>query len=214
MTAVGIQSLKTIQKGISNSVRVLESEIVSSPLSGLQVKEAAAEMIPPATLFHPEIVTLPSFYRELRRSLDHYGASLQQHSSRRAIMTLATELYTQPEDTNAAIEMAKAIVAAGRRATPLTRQAANIAAVESSDTRSQATANYQVTAIDRVVQNVAMRLKDREKKFVNDLGESWMEYVSEYQQISRDYNLNAAQKLQYLHNILRDDAKRFYLNHV
>lgn len=39
-----------------------------------------------------------------------------------------------------------------------------------------------------------------------------MEYVPDYQQVARDYNLSFPQKLQFLHNLLRGDAKRFYLN--
>lgn len=53
-----------------------------------------------------------------------------------------------------------------------------------------------------------MRLKQRENKFSGDLGEAWMEFVDEYLQISRDYSLTPVQKLQYLHNLLRGDAKK------
>lgn len=41
-----------------------------------------------------------------------------------------------------------------------------------------------------------------------------MEYVAEYQQVSRDYNLSQTQKMQFLHNIVRGDAIRFYLSRV
>lgn len=41
-----------------------------------------------------------------------------------------------------------------------------------------------------------------------------MEFVDEYLQICRDYRLSQQQKLQYLHNITRGDAKRFYLDSV
>lgn len=39
-----------------------------------------------------------------------------------------------------------------------------------------------------------------------------MKFVEKYQEISRDYNLRSYQKLQYLHNILSNDAHRFYLD--
>ena len=61
---------------------------------------------------------------------------------------------------------------------------------------------------------MAMTLRDRDKKFSGDVGECWQEYVDEYRQVLRDYNLTPAQKLQYLHNLLRRDAKRFYLDTV
>ena len=47
-----------------------------------------------------------------------------------------------------------------------------------------------------------------------DVGELWNEYVTEYLSVARDYNLNNEQKLQYLHNLMSGDAKRFYLSAV
>ena len=69
-------------------------------------------------------------------------------------------------------------------------------------------------SVERVAHNVAMRLKDSEKKFSGYLGENWMEFVGQYSKVARDYNLNISQKLQYIHNILRGDAKRSYLDGV
>eukprot|EP00170_Pyropia_yezoensis_P002751 contig_11549_g2756 len=59
-----------------------------------------------------------------------------------------------------------------------------------------------------------MRFRDPAAKFSGNLGESWSEYIAEYQQVARDYELTASQKLQYLHNLLRGDAKRFFLDRV
>ena len=59
-----------------------------------------------------------------------------------------------------------------------------------------------------------MRLGERDRKFSGDLGESWMEYGVDHPQLSRDYSLTPSQKLQYLHNLLRRDAKRFYLDKI
>ena len=41
-----------------------------------------------------------------------------------------------------------------------------------------------------------------------------MAFVDEYKQITRDYGLSQTQKLQYMHNLLRQDAKRFYIDKV
>ena len=68
------------------------------------------------------------------------------------------------------------------------------------------------TDSSKVAHNVAMRF--RADKFTGDIGESWNKYVSEYLQVARDYNRSSQQKLQYLHNIMGDDAKRFYLDVV
>ncbi|KAK1864449.1 hypothetical protein I4F81_006995 [Pyropia yezoensis] len=59
-----------------------------------------------------------------------------------------------------------------------------------------------------------MRFRDASSKFSGNLREAWMEYVAEYQQVGRDYDLSQEQRFQYMHNILSGDAKRFYLDKV
>ena len=71
---------------------------------------------------------------------------------------------------------------------------------------------FSATISSNIAHNVAMRF--RTDKFTVDIGESWNEYVAEYQQVHMDHNLGNQQKLQYLHNIIEGDAKRFYLNNV
>ena len=56
----------------------------------------------------------------------------------------------------------------------------------------------------KVTKNVPMRF--RMNTFAGDNGELWNEYVAEYQQVARDYNLDNQQKLQYLHNSMGGDA--------
>lgn len=56
-----------------------------------------------------------------------------------------------------------------------------------------------------------MRLKDVDQKFSSDLGEFWQDNVDEYDQVENDYNLSKEQQLQYLHNLVRKDAYRYYL---
>ena len=208
VTAESLGALTSEQKGFISSVRVLES---NADLTGIQLKRAVAEMFPPAVLFGKEICDLPAVHIELRDFLDSRGANLQQHSSHRVINTLAHGLYEETEDTQAAMEMARAIIAAGRRPrTDLNNQPA-----------SQSSAPYRTTetlgthaSVGKPAHNIAMRPKERDKKFSGDLGESWMEFVDEYSQISRGYNLNPSQKLQYLDNLLNGDAKRYYLDKV
>ena len=69
-----------------------------------------------------------------------------------------------------------------------------------------------IASPEKIAHNVAMRLREKDRKFSGDLGEPWMEYVDDYLQRSRDYFLTPSQKLQYLHNLLRGDAKKFYLD--
>lgn len=59
-----------------------------------------------------------------------------------------------------------------------------------------------------------MRFRHNAGKFTGDIGESWKVYVAEYQQLSQDYYLDNRQELQYFHNIMGGDVKRFHLNNV
>lgn len=59
---------------------------------------------------------------------------------------------------------------------------------------------------------MAIRFKDSKQKFSGNIGEFLSDYVSEYLQAARDYNLGNMQKLQFMHNILAGDAKKFYYN--
>lgn len=61
---------------------------------------------------------------------------------------------------------------------------------------------------------MATRFRDSSAKFSGSSKEVWSEFVSEYQSMSRDYNLSANQRFQFLHNILSGDAKRYYLNTI
>lgn len=128
-------------------------------------------------------------------------------------MTLATQLYTDAEDRQAAIEIVQALRAAGRKNRPdlSSHNAANTASNQSSLNNTNFSSGI---AAEKTAHNIAMRLKDNDKKFSGDLGENWMEFVDEYTQIARDYSLNPPQKLQYLHNLFRGDAKRFFLDRI
>lgn len=59
-----------------------------------------------------------------------------------------------------------------------------------------------------------MRLKEYSKKFSGAIDECLQEFVDEYRQLIKEYDLSPTQRLQFLHNLLRGDAKRFYLDVV
>lgn len=62
--------------------------------------------------------------------------------------------------------------------------------------------------------NVSMRFKYNPKKFFGHIGQSWNEFVSEYQQVARDYEFNAHKKLLFFHNIFGEDAKRHIVDNI
>ena len=109
--------------------------------------------------------------------------------------------------------MAREIVAAGRRSRS-NAPGSSRRGLSQPTSQSTNVTSPNHTSSEKVAHNVAMRLKDKDKKFSGDLGESWMEYVDDYLQLCRDYSLSPTQKLQDLHNLLRGDAKRYYLDKV
>ena len=166
-------ALASSQKGIIYSIRFLETTL---DFTGIQLKRTVADMFPPASLFREEICDLLAVHIELRKFLDAKGANLAQHSSHRVVMTLGHGLYEEIEDTQAAIEMARKIAAAGRR------QRVQTPSFSSHGEQSPAprTSGSFSTPTEKVAHNVAMRIKENENKFSGDLGESWMEYVDDY----------------------------------
>ena len=188
--------------GLILSVRELEYRIAEDNLNRNQVKEAFAELYPPAALFSTSIQALPAIYPAILNCFNENSAALTPHSSRNIKMTLATQIYTEKEDKEAATEILKGIIAANRRRNNTKSTA--VSTVVSTEAPSS-------TAIaSKVARNLAMRF--RSDKFTGDIGESWNEYVREYQQVARDYGLGNQEKLQYLHSIIEGTAKRFYLN--
>ena len=210
ITNDALSALTSAQKGFISSIRFLET---TPELTGIQLKRTIADMFPPASLFQQQICDLPAVHIELRNFLDSRGGNLEQHSSHHVVMTLAHVLYEEPEYTQAAIDMARDIVAAGRRSRSNTPGSSRRGLSQPiSQSTNMASPNH--TSSEKVAHNVAMRLKDKDQKFSGDLGESWMEYVDDYLQLCRDYSLSPTQKLQYLHNQLRGDAKRYYFDQV
>eukprot|EP00170_Pyropia_yezoensis_P001526 contig_6663_g1530 len=88
---------------------MLEAEMAATPMSEEQVKAAVAELLPPAVLFGPSLVALPYLHRDLRNWRNARGANLEQHSSHRIKLTLATGLYPEAEERAVATEMASEV---------------------------------------------------------------------------------------------------------
>lgn len=123
-------------------------------------------------------------------------------------MALAHELYEETEDTQAAIEMPREIVAADRRPRSNPSSASNQRSA-GTDAQPISTSTFAATntSPEKLAHNVVMRLKDECNKFYGDFGQSWMKYVDEHLQICRYYKLNPTKNLYFLHSLLREDAK-------
>ena len=88
-------------------------------------------------------------------------------------MTLPYGIYEEPEDTQAAIDMAREIVAAGRRSRS-NAPGSSKRGLSQPIPQSTNVTSPNHTSSEKVAHNVAMRLKDKDKKLSGDLGESWM----------------------------------------
>lgn len=180
--------LTSKQKGFVMSIRSIRLEV-----TGEALREGSAERFPPAHFFSQEICDMPSVWMELRNFLDARGARLMQHSSRRVLLTLTHRLYTEAEDRTVSIKNSNLIVTAGSRV----RQDLAYAGASTIHPPEKAGKPAKETLLeDRVEHNVAMRLEELDKKFSGSLGDCWNAFVDKYNQISRDYKLNEAQKLQ------------------
>lgn len=104
------QGLNDMQKGFIASIRLFQG----SGEDGDDLLRAIANMLPPDQLFRKELRSLPSVNSEFRTFLDTRCARMTQHSSRRIMMTLASNVYEELEDRQAAIEIIQATIAAGR----------------------------------------------------------------------------------------------------
>lgn len=193
LTESVFQGLNDTQKGFITSIRLLQT----SEESGDGLSRIVADMLPPSQLFSKELRSLPSVFSELGKFLDTRGAGMDQHSSRRIMMALASNLYEEQEKKQAAIDIVQEIIAAGRR----NREQDSTSQATASRIVSVETApNFSSSSLDKIAHNVAMRLKEKEKKFGGAIGECWMEFVDEYKQLAGDYGLSVSQKLQYMHN--------------
>lgn len=193
-------------KGLVLSLRSLDPGV-----SGSTLKKLVAEMFPPGVLFDEDIREFPNIYLELRNFLEQRAVILPQHSSRRTMMTLSHNLYEEAEDRAAAIEITNLIIAHSRRGRSAT---ARNEPQESESASQDARSNNYHNSPEKTAHNVAMRLKDQDKKFTGELGECWSEFVDHYVQVCNDYSLTQNQRLLLMHNILSKDAQRFYLDRV
>ena len=104
LSSVTMDQLNDNQRGLINSVSLLES---NKEITGQTLLLEFADMFPPAALFGKELSNMPAIYSELRNFLDSRGENMQQHSSRRIMITLAHKLYAK--------SIVYEIIASGRR---------------------------------------------------------------------------------------------------
>lgn len=139
-------------------------------------------MFPTAIPFRREVWDISAVHIELRNVLDSRGANLQKHCSHGVINTLAHGLLEETENSQAAVEMARAIIAAGRlRRTDLN----NSPTTQSSTPSAMIDHAGAHAASGELAHKISMPLKESDKKVSRYSRESWMNFIDNYTQISR-----------------------------
>lgn len=137
---------------------------------GANLVRSVAELFLPTVLFLEELLSIPALYAELRNFLNKRGAKLTPQSSRRITMKLATNLYLDDEDKSADVEIVKKFIAARRRT--VTEEPSVVSPVQRGN--KQRVYSSSTNSSDKLAHNVAMRLKENERKFPETLGNTGM----------------------------------------
>lgn len=100
-------------------------------------------------------------------------------STRRVMMTIATCMYEENEDSEAASEIVRAIISFGRRShtarSSPTEGDSTVNLVGSANTNNGNT----VSMMENLAHNIGMLFRDKESRSSGELGEWWMEFVAE-----------------------------------
>lgn len=190
-----ITAMNDTARGFVMSIRAMHSE------KGEQLRKRISDELTPEMMFNRGTAPFPSLWSNLRKFLVDRNVQLKTHIRHRTIYTIANTIFADEDENEVAIELARRIL----NGNIYLNGAARPEPIQQTDSQD---------TMKKTAHNVAMRLKDADQKFSGDLSECWEDYKDEYEQISEDYNLSDEQKLKYLHNLLRKDAHRFYLESV
>ena len=140
------------------SVRDLENCVAQESLDREQVKAAFAEIYHPTSFYSPSIQELPAINPASRTWLNKHGAALTPHSSDRIIMTLATTVYSDNEDSEATTAIVRAMISANRSRPVIKNDgAASRSQRNNQGQLSQVQSNDIISS--KIEHNVAMRFR-------------------------------------------------------
>lgn len=190
-----ISAMNDTARGFVMIIRVMHNE------TGEKLRQRISEELSPEMMFNRGTAPFPSLWSNLRMFLVDREVPLRTHQRHRTIYIIANTIFVNDDENEIAVELARKILNGNIYLnTPIRPEPTTSSDPEDSNKKT--------------AHNIAMRLRDAEQKFSGDLSECWEDYQDEYEQISEDYNLSNEQKFKYLHNFLRKDAHRFYLDSV
>lgn len=157
-------------------------------ISGTELHGKFQDIVTLKILFHPDISPRHNVWTDLQKVLAKRQVFSIVHGRRRAIYNLADSIFSNPEENYLALEMAKLGLPAEnvhRQSNPLSREEV---------TRQ----NKDAFNKEKFAQNAAMRLKDSDQKFFDELSKYCPDFFDEYNEISSEYGLSNAKQLRFL----------------
>lgn len=158
MARVKLDEVSNEIRGLIYSIRDLDSRISTSAMTGSQGKDALAELFPSASLFSENICTMPLIYANVRDWLNGEGANLMQHSSRRVLITLATNIYNESEENQAAEDIVRDVISSGRRSSRLAHGVTTATHATSGGTAATSGVSHSQSE-NRLAHSIGMRFK-------------------------------------------------------
>jgi len=149
-------------------------------------------------------MAFPILYKALVEWINTHGGNMAVVRGKPSSRVLAEGLYEGAEDTAAAQQLINETDEADAR---IARYGVN-----AEDTERRPHEGGQIPSTGaRAAHQIGMRFKHPADKFSGEDDEFWEEFVEEYDLVCENYGLDETQKLMYLHNLVRGNAKRFYL---
>lgn len=172
--------------------------------TGDEFKAILVDLLSPDAIFNPDVAAHPNIWAELRNLLVHRNVKVSVHERRRSAYTIANSLYDDAEEKAFALELAHIAL------NPARNHSANAAGPAAPHENHSSQQHFE----GRTAHNIYMRLKESKSKLSGELGECWRDFVDEYDQVVSDYKITDKQQLRFMHNLLRKDTHRFFLDQV
>ena len=194
------------QKSFVDTIKTYQND---DAITGENLKIQFRQDYPPFLFLNPAIISNVALIRKFAEFLVNRGIEMETHPSSYILNSLAITLYQNDDQTQAlnAINVFKESIS-------MRSANSNVSESNNAEDNSQPTFSQETSSFDKAAHHIAMRFKDDCKKFSGALGECWNEFLSEYLYAAEDYKLTPSQKLQYMHHLLRDNAKRFFTRNI
>ena len=185
---------------------VLES-VAAMCVHGEELVNAIAELLPPETLVVAQVLTHPTMFHVLRQMLIAGRVSVRTGRGHPIVSAVMESLYIDPD------ERAEGI----RRYSEYKHgsSAGQILSAEASSQTSIRNDGGDYFRAEKRAHNIATRWQDKDK-FSGSIGAvpSLDDVRNKYIDACEDYSLPPAERLSFIHHILKDESYRFFQSQI